>query len=103
MSFAQNSFELSAVDNFGNPVIIFNMPITVTVNYTDTDFTGPEDTLGLYYWDNIASSWTDVATTCPGGYTRNLSANWFSLPLCHLTEFGVFSLPIYNFLPLVRR
>jgi len=84
-------------------VTVFNLPITVTLNYSDTDYIGPENTLGLYYWNVDASSWTDAVTTCPGEYTRDMEANWFSLPLCHLTEFGIFTAPIRNYLPVIRR
>jgi hypothetical protein len=104
--FAHNSFQLSAEDTYGNPVMAFSLPITVTLTYTDTDIIGiPEDTLGLYYWDGAASAWEDAVSTCPGGaYTRDPAANSFALPLCHLTEFGVFSNPpLRIFMPVVSR
>jgi hypothetical protein len=103
--FANNSFLLTATDTFGNPVTTFNLPVTVTMTYTDGDiFRTPEATLRLYYWDGTASAWVDVVTTCPGGvYTRDLAANRFALPLCHLTEFGVFGIPLRIFIPAVHR
>jgi hypothetical protein len=103
--FANNSFELSAEASIGNPVTTFNLPLTITLTYTDTDIIGfPENALGLYYWNGLTSTWTDAVTTCPGGaYTRNLDGNILALPLCHLTEFGLFGVPLYNFLPVVRR
>ncbi len=104
LAFAHISFLLTAVDAGGNPIITFDQPITATITYTDSDIVAPENTLGLYYWDTAASIWTDAVTTCPEGvYTRNPAANDFSLPLCHLTEFGVFGTPLRIFMPLVHR
>ncbi len=103
--FANNSFELSAEDSIGNPVTTFNLPLTITLTYTDTDVFGfTENTLGLYYWSDLTSTWADAVATCQSGaYTRNLEGNILALPLCHLTEFGLFGVPLYNFLPVVRR
>ena len=102
MAFAKNSFKVTAEDAIGNPVITFNLPVTVTLTYTDTDIVGPEDTLGLYYWDITASAWADAVATCPGGeYIRNMEENMLSLPLCHLTEFGLFSTPLRVFMTMV--
>jgi hypothetical protein len=102
---ANNSFELSAEDSIGNPITTFNQSITITLTYTNTDTIGfPENALGLYYWNGLNSTWTDAVTTCPGGaYTRNLDGDILALPLCHLTEFGLFGVPLYNFLPVIRR
>ena len=104
LAFAHNSFLLTAEDASGNPIITFNQPITATLTYTNSDLVAPEDTLGLYFWDTAASNWTDAVTTCPGGeYTINPDANNFSLPLCHLTEFGIFGTPLLIFMPLIHR
>jgi hypothetical protein len=104
MVFGNNSFDLSAEDELGDPVLTFNLPVTVTLTYTDIDIVGPEDALGLYYWDVGESLWTDAVTTCPEGeYTRDLVGNQLALPLCHLTEFGLFGNPLNLFLPLIRR
>jgi hypothetical protein len=76
----------------------------VTLTYADADVVGPEDTLGLYYWDETGSTWVDAVNTCPGGeYVRDLEGNLLALPLCHLTEFGVFSQPLNVFLPVLNR
>ena len=38
--------------------------------------------------------WRNAVSTCVDGeYTRNLNENWVSLPVCHLTEFGLFNIP----------
>ncbi len=101
---ANTSFELTADDSAGNPVTEFNLPLTVTLTYTDTDTTGfPEASLGLYYWESTTSSWTDAVSSCPGGeYTRDLVGNLLALPFCHLTEFGVFGTPLRVFLTVIR-
>ena len=105
MIYADDSFNLTAEDLAGNPVTSFNIPITITITYTDSAIGAiPEDSLALLYWDVTANAWTDSVTTCPGGvYTRDPHANWFSLPLCHLTEFGVFGEPLSFFIPVVSR
>ena len=104
LAFAHNSFLLTAEDASGNPIITFNQPITATLTYTNSDIVAPENTLGLYYWDTAASIWTDAATTCTGGeYTRDPAGNIFALPLCHLTEFGIFGVPLRIYLPVISR
>ena len=83
---------------------LFDLPLTVTLTYTDMDIVGPEDALGLYHSESVASQWMDAVTTCPGGeYTRDLVGNMLAFPLCHLTEFGLFGNPLHIFLPVVRR
>jgi hypothetical protein len=62
-----------------------------------------EDLLRLYYWDETSGNWLDAVTTCPGEYTRDLAGDRFALPLCHLTEFGVFGIPLRMFIPVVNR
>jgi Leucine-rich repeat (LRR) protein len=101
LSDAHNSFQLSAVDAVGDPVTAFNLPVTVTLGYTDTDIPSIfEDTLGLYYWDSL---WVDALSTCSEGeYTRDLDANTFSLPICHLSEFAVLGQSLQFFIPLVQ-
>ena len=103
LTFAGNTFLLTAEDALGDPVTVFDPPLTVTITYTDADILGiPEDTLALYYWDTASSAWVDAVTTCPGGeYTRDLVGNTLSLPICHLSEFGLFGSPYQIFLPVM--
>lgn len=103
---AHHSFRLTAEYLLGDPVTTFNLPLTVTLTYTDTDVLGlSEASLALFYWDSGSSAWLDAVTTCESGaYTRDLVANSISLPLCHLSDFSVFGLPVQpTFLPLVVR
>ena len=103
---AGHGFDLSAID-FGEtlPGFTFLKPVTVTINYADPDVAGlQEDTLRLFYWDG--SQWLDAATTCTPNstYRRDLDANRISLPICHLSTFGLFAEPkIWQFLPFVVR
>jgi len=49
MAFANNSFDLGAKDGLGNPMTVFNLPVAVTLTYTDTDIINiPEGRLGLF-------------------------------------------------------
>jgi hypothetical protein len=103
---AGHGFDLSAID-FGEtlPGFTFLKPVTVTINYADPDVAGlQEDTLLLFYWDG--NQWLDAATTCTPNstYLRDLDANRISLPICHLSSFGLFAEPkIWQFLPFVVR
>ncbi len=102
LSFTQNSFQLSAVDGSGNPVTTFTQPLNVTIAYDETILDVPEESLQLYYWDTGANVWRDAVTTCPDGvYTRDLTANTFSLGICHLSEFAVLGGAPRIFLPIV--
>lgn len=103
---AHHSFQLAAEELDGTPVVTFSIPLSVTLLYADTDVLGfPEASLALYYWDTADLKWTDAVTTCAGGMvTRDLVANTITLPLCHLSDFSVFGMPIQHiFLPLVNR
>ena len=104
MNFAGNSFELTA--SIGeDPVTSFDEPLTLTLQYDEASLgVIPEDTLILYYWDTTELAWLDAASTCPGGsYTRNLDADWLSLPICHLSEFALLGDSFDLYLPSIRR
>ena len=101
---AGNNFELSAWDANG-PVTTFNLPLNVTLRYTDAGLDVIlEDTLKLYYYNESASAWQDAITTCSeGSYTYNPDQNWFSLPVCHLSDFSVVGEGILIHFPLILR
>ena len=103
--FVDNSFDLAGVDSTGDPVSTFEVPITVTLAYTDTDIGAlGEDAVGLFYWSSLEGAWVDAVTTCPDGkYTHDQAGNKLSLPVCHLTEFALFGQPLRSWLPLLRR
>jgi peptide/nickel transport system substrate-binding protein len=103
---AKHDFELSAID-FGEviPGFAFLEPVTLSIYYADADVGNlHEETLRLFYWDE--TGWLDAATTCEpdSEYVRDLEANFISLPICHLSTFGLFGEPqIRQFLPFVAR
>jgi len=109
LSFAGNSFELTAVDGSMNPVTTFNAPLIITIHYADADLGSiPEGSLSLYYWDTNSDDWADVVYTCSGAsYTRDMTNNWLSVPLCHLSEFALMGMEVtldkFIYLPLIIR
>lgn len=104
------SFDLDAyVGETLLPGFEFQHPISVTLIYSDSDIIGlDESSLLLYYWDDIAQAWTDAAETCDptSSYTQSPEINTLSLPVCHLSRFGVFGVPlppVEVFFPLIFR
>lgn len=106
--FASQSFTLDAV---ANGVIVddfvFQQPVTVRIDYTEEEINGvDEGSLLLNYYDETTGAWVDAATTCTplSVYTRNLAENYFTIKICHLTEFAIFGRPLPKlYLPLVTR
>jgi len=90
--FAGISFQLTAHETgSGDTVTTFDPPLQLTIYY-DPDSLGDisADSLRLYYWEDNDDSWRDVITTCDDGvYDRDFEDHWFSVPLCHLSEFAV--------------
>ncbi len=104
-SFAGHAFNLDAYQN-NQPLahFVFSTPVLVTVHYTDSDILGlDENALALQYWNPTAGAWQDAAC---GAYTRSPAENWFSVPICHLSDFAVFAKNAAKnqlFLPFVKR
>ena len=101
-AFAGRAFELNAyradalVEN-----LAFQQPVTVILEYTDADVTGMDETqLVLFRWDTTASTWVDAAC---GDYDRQPTQNRLSVPVCHLSQFGLFGAVKYVYLPAVQR
>jgi Leucine-rich repeat (LRR) protein/PKD repeat protein len=88
------SFNLTAIlDGLPLDSYEFLAPVTIRVDYTDEQVTDlDEDSLRLYFWDKDTETWLDAALTCDptSTYTRNPDENWFSVDICHLTQFAVF-------------
>jgi LruC domain-containing protein/uncharacterized repeat protein (TIGR01451 family) len=89
LRFAGRAFHLDAYDNeTPQEHFTFRHAVTLTLNYSDTDVIGlNENDLHLYYWDVTTSTWLPAAC---GEYTRYPAENRLSVPICHLTEFGLF-------------
>ena len=87
---------------------LFDLPITVTIHYSDTEIIGiDEDSLILNYWDEDSAGWIDAVDTCEPSleYDRHPEENWLSLQICHLSQFAMFGPEIiYDqkiYLPLI--
>jgi hypothetical protein len=88
------SFNLTAIlDGLPLDSYDFLAPVTIRIDYTDEQVASlDEDSLRLYFWDDATETWLDAAETCDpiSTYTRNPDDNWFSVDICHLTQFAVF-------------
>ncbi len=66
----------------------FQQPVTITINYnSNVAARFEEDSLSLHYWDFGHEEWFEAAC---GQYEHNPQENKVSVPVCHLTEFGLF-------------
>jgi RHS repeat-associated protein/uncharacterized repeat protein (TIGR01451 family) len=88
--------------------LVFQKPVTLTTNYSDTDITGlDENSLALDYWNKTSAQWQDAATTCAPSsiYDRHTDENKLAVPLCHLSDFALLATPTRYpvYLPLVLR
>jgi oligopeptide transport system substrate-binding protein len=86
-SFAGNGFDMEMTDlTSGAPITTFVKPVTVTINYTEGDLAGrDESTLKVWYWNG--SAWVDDGITT---VERDLVNNRLVLQIEHLTKFGLF-------------
>jgi len=85
---AWHSYALSAQDLSGDPVLDFSEPLTLDVNYSDTDITYLlENTLSLYSWDDSTSAWLPISTTL------DLANNTASANVTHLSLFTLMGEP----------
>jgi len=91
------SFIVAAHNGSDQPVTQFGVPITITVNYSDADVIGiDESQLKLYYWDG--SNWIVIPTFV------DTNSNTLTASLNHLTEFSALGPPFTKlYLPLAIR
>jgi hypothetical protein len=106
--FANHAFHMSAYRGGLLPGFAFAKPVTITIHYSGQDVGGiDEDSLRLYYW--TGSAWEDAVSTCTpaSDYTRDPAQNMLSVPICHLSMWGMQGLPIqlgfHVYLPIVLR
>ena len=93
MYWRNNSFELSAWNEQG-AVTQFQKPLIFTLHYTRRDAANQPERLAVELFNEDSMDWQDAVYTCwKGKYTRNIDEKWLQLPVCHLTEFGLFILP----------
>lgn len=102
--FAGRAFSLKAyVAGKAAPGILFDVPITITVHYSDAvvkDAGLDKSVLTLQRWDPDAGAWEDAAC---GAYVRNEAKNWLQVPVCHLSDFALFEERQRLYLPLIVR
>ena len=106
LNFAGASFQIDAVNASGAPVLAFNSPVTITVDYSFEDILGlNEAEIRLYLWDTSTLNWMDAADSCipASTYTRDFQNSKLAVGICHLTEFALLVNPHQVFLPIVTR
>ena len=102
-AFAGHAFDLAAFQG-GNPQsgLTFSVPVTVTIYYSGEDVRVVNDKseLALSWW--AGSEWQAAAQTCDPAspYIRDVANRVLSLPICHLSQFGLFGPTHQMFLPL---
>jgi len=83
-----NSFARESVNNSYE----FNVPITMTIVYTDTGLTEAEElNLKLPYWNTDQQAWIDIAEECDLSHTYMYypDDNYFTVQVCHLSRMSV--------------
>jgi len=105
-AFAGHAFEIGTFRD-GHPLsgLTFSKPVTVTIHYSDQDVrvVSDESQLALWWW--TGGGWEDAANTCdpPSAYNRDLANRVLSVPICHLSLFGLFGPTHQMYLPLILR
>jgi hypothetical protein len=87
------------------PDLDFNVPVTITIRYTDRDVSVVSDevALQLAWWDG--AQWIEAASTCSPTsiYVRDTTANILSVPICATGRYALFG-PTHNvYLPTISR
>ena len=106
LAFTGHAFELEAYQGgVLQPGFTFSAPMTITISYSDYDVrvVTDESELALYWW--TGSAWQDAEETCSPAstYVRDTGNNVLSVPVCHLSKFGLLG-PTHNiYLPLIMR
>ena len=87
------------------PGFTFNTPITVTVEYSNTDIRVIADESGLALWWKPGVEWFDATQSCepPSAYTHDLDNYVLSVPVCQVGKYGLFGPTNSINLPLVIR
>jgi hypothetical protein len=105
-AWAGHAFEITAWRN--NELLsgaILSTPVTVTIHYSanDTRVVSDKNQLMLRWWAD--DKWQDAAQTCAptSSYTRDLDHNTLSIPICHLSLFGLFGPTYQTYLPLTLK
>lgn len=105
-AFTGHAFEISAFpNNIYQPNYVFQEPVLLTVEYSDWDVRCVQDVrqLTIRWWNG--SQWQDAVNTCipAATYTRDIVGHTISLPICHLSKYGLFGNTNQVLLPVVTR
>lgn len=97
--FGNRAFELNAF-RFGEPIGEFNAPLTITMNYSDTDVVGlKRETLRLWTRSGPQGPWTVLGE--PIGV---MVPNSLSFTTTHLSQFALFGQAEHSvYLPMIAR
>lgn len=105
-AFAGHAFEIGAYrEGRLLPTLILRRPATVTIRYSAQDMRLVSDESNLLLRWRVGGGWQDAANTCdpPATYRRDLVERSISLPICHLSSFGLFGPTRQVYLPMVLR
>jgi hypothetical protein len=96
--FANRAFEMNAL-RFGEHVRQFNRPLTITVNYTDTDVRGlKRETLRLWTRSGPEGPWAML------GEPARVMSGALTFTTTHFTQFALFGEAKYHaYLPMILR
>lgn len=97
------AFSIKAIDGNGNEVSTFLEPLTLVVNYEDSDWQNAgiidEATLKLFYWDG--QTW--VLIPACAGCSHDTVANRITIAISHLSLFALREASTSIYLPIILR
>lgn len=101
-AFGNTAFTLTAFrNNQAQSGFTFAQPVLVTLHYREADVAGmAEASLQLLWYNPQTQSWEEAAC---GAYNRQPTQNQLTVPICHLSQFGLFGERQAVYLPVVRR
>lgn len=103
-TFAGHAFDLEASQNgIKLPIMSFQVPVTVTMQYSDLDIRLVSDESSLAVWVWVDGAWQDVTELCTSAYARDLIDNVIIVPICRIGKFGLFGPTHQVFVPIIRR
>ncbi|MCX6043907.1 MAG: hypothetical protein NT075_02260 [Chloroflexi bacterium] len=101
--FAGLAFNITAVDANGNAVTTFLQPLTIVVQYQDSDWQNAgladERALKLFYWDG--QTWVQIPAC--SACSQDTVTNRITVVLNHLTLFALRKTASLVYLPLIAR
>jgi len=84
------------------PNLTFSQPVTITIQYRDSDVEGMDEAdLKLYLYDWTSNRWVD-GEPC-GGYLRDPLNNILQAVVCHFSDYALVDRPYAVHLPVVLK